>query len=136
MCFAAGRLESLVNFQTMVMSLTSMDIANASLLDEATAAAEGMVMAFTGTNGKKRTFFADNGVSPQTIAVLKTRAKGFGIKLVVGDALKDLSDETLRRISAVSLSNIRMSTVPSRTSPVWQIPSMQLAPCSCALRTS
>ena len=63
----------------MVMSLTSMDIANASLLDEATAAAEGMVMAFTGSNGKKRTFFADNGVAPQTIAVLKTRAKGFGI---------------------------------------------------------
>ncbi|KAH9858008.1 glycine dehydrogenase [Lenzites betulinus] len=91
-----GRLESLVNFQTMVMSLTSMDIANASLLDEATAAAEGMVMAFTGTNGKKRTFFADSGVSPQSIAVLRTRAKGFGINLVVGDALTALEDETLR----------------------------------------
>ncbi|KAI0830496.1 glycine dehydrogenase [Trametes gibbosa] len=91
-----GRLESLVNFQTMVMSLTSMDIANASLLDEATAAAEGMVMAFTGTNGKRRTFFADSGVAPQTVAVLKTRAKGFGINLVVGDALTALEDETLR----------------------------------------
>lgn len=90
---APGRLESLVNFQTMVMSLTSMDIANASLLDEATAAAEGMVMAFTGSNGKKRTFFADSGVAPQTIAVLRTRAKGFGINLVVGDALKDLDDK-------------------------------------------
>ncbi|TBU34729.1 glycine dehydrogenase [Dichomitus squalens] len=94
---AQGRLESLVNFQTMVMSLTSMDIANASLLDEATAAAEGMVMAFTGSNGKKRTFFADNGVAPQTVAVLRTRAKGFGIKLVVGDALEDLNDEALRK---------------------------------------
>ncbi|KAI0639594.1 glycine dehydrogenase [Trametes polyzona] len=93
---AQGRLESLVNFQTMVMSLTSMDIANASLLDEATAAAEGMVMAFTGSNGKKRTFFADSGVAPQTIAVLRTRAKGFGIKLVVGDALTALEDEALR----------------------------------------
>ncbi|KAH9944226.1 glycine dehydrogenase [Epithele typhae] len=90
---AQGRLESLVNFQTMVMSLTSMDIANASLLDEATAAAEGMVMAFTGSHGKKRTFFADRGVSPQTIAVLRTRAKGFGINLVVGDALQDLGDK-------------------------------------------
>ncbi|KAI0778368.1 glycine dehydrogenase [Trametes elegans] len=88
-----GRLESLVNFQTMVMSLTSMDIANASLLDEATAAAEGMVMAFTGTHGKKRTFFADRGVAPQTIAVLRTRASGFGINLVVGDALADLNSE-------------------------------------------
>ncbi|KAI0361421.1 glycine dehydrogenase [Trametes cingulata] len=93
---AQGRLESLVNFQTMVMSLTSMDIANASLLDEATAAAEGMVMAFTGSNGKKRTFFVDGGVAPQTVAVLRTRAKGFGIKLVVGDALADLDDEALR----------------------------------------
>ncbi|KAI0652035.1 glycine dehydrogenase [Trametes meyenii] len=93
---AQGRLESLVNFQTMVMSLTSMDIANASLLDEATAAAEGMVMSFTGTSGKKRTFLADSGVAPQTIAVLKTRAKGFGINLVVGDALVDLKDEALR----------------------------------------
>lgn len=93
----AGRLESLVNFQTMVMSLTAMDIANASLLDEATAAAEGMVMSFTGSNGKKRTFFADGGVAPQTIAVLKTRAKGFGINLVVGDASNALSDEALRK---------------------------------------
>ncbi|RDX51060.1 glycine dehydrogenase [Lentinus brumalis] len=93
---AQGRLESLVNFQTMVMSLTSMDIANASLLDEATAAAEGMVMAFTGTHGKKHTFFVDSGVAPQTVAVLRTRAKGFGIKLVIGDALKDLSDNALR----------------------------------------
>ncbi len=80
----------------MVMSLTSMDIANASLLDEATAAAEGMVMAFTGTHGKKHTFFVDSGVAPQTVAVLRTRAKGFGIKLVIGDALKDLSDNALR----------------------------------------
>ena len=80
----------------MVMSMTSMDIANASLLDEATAAAEGMVMAFTGTNGKKRTFFVDSGVAPQTIAVLRTRAKGFGINLVVGDALGDLDASATR----------------------------------------
>ena len=74
-----------------------MDIANASLLDEATAAAEGMVMAFSGSNGKKRTFFADSGVAPQTIAVLRTRAKGFGINLVVGNALKDLDNEASRK---------------------------------------
>ncbi|TFK56654.1 glycine dehydrogenase [Heliocybe sulcata] len=88
---AQGRLESLVNFQTMVMSLTSMDIANASLLDEATAAAEGMVMAYAQSAQKKRTFFVDKGVSPQTLSVLRTRAKGFGIELVIGDAA-DVSD--------------------------------------------
>lgn len=85
----------MVNYQTMIMSLTSMDIANASLLDEATAAAEGMVMAFVGTNQKKRTFLVDTGVLPQTIAVLQTRAKGFGIHLVVGDVFASLQDKTL-----------------------------------------
>ncbi|KAH9004072.1 glycine dehydrogenase [Lactarius hatsudake] len=93
---AQGRLESLVNFQTMIMSLTSMDIANSSLLDEATAAAEAMVMALVASNYKKKTFFVDNGVLPQTLAVLRTRAKGFGIQLVVGDANTALNDETLR----------------------------------------
>ncbi|EIW87034.1 glycine dehydrogenase [Coniophora puteana RWD-64-598 SS2] len=92
---AQGRLESLVNFQTMVMSLTSMDIANASMLDEATAAAEGMVMAFVASNQKKKTFFINNGVLPQTISVLQTRAKGFGIKLVVGDAASAFQDSSL-----------------------------------------
>ncbi|KAH9486508.1 Putative glycine dehydrogenase (decarboxylating), mitochondrial [Psilocybe cubensis] len=89
---AQGRLESLVNFQTMVMSLTAMDIANASLLDEATAAAEGMVMAFVSAP-KKRTFVVDQGVTSQTIAVLRTRAKGFGINVIVGDA-SSLLEET------------------------------------------
>ncbi|KAH9044539.1 glycine dehydrogenase [Lactarius pseudohatsudake] len=93
---AQGRLESLVNFQSMIMSLTSMDIANSSLLDEATAAAEAMVMALVASNYKKKTFFVDNGVLPQTLAVLRTRAKGFGIQLVVGDASTALNDEKLR----------------------------------------
>lgn len=86
----------MVNFQTMIMSLTAMDIANSSLLDEATAAAEAMVMALVAANHKRKTFFVDNGVLPQTLAVLRTRAKGFGIRLVVGDAGTALSDETLR----------------------------------------
>ncbi|KAF7979433.1 hypothetical protein HWV62_42574 [Athelia sp. TMB] len=110
---AQGRLESLVNYQTMVMSLTFMDIANASLLDEATAAAEGMVMAYvnsgqkkktflvdTGvfpqTLSKKKTFLVDTGVFPQTLSVLRTRAKGFGIQLVVGDVSTAMTDDTLR----------------------------------------
>ncbi|KIO28834.1 hypothetical protein M407DRAFT_242879 [Tulasnella calospora MUT 4182] len=82
---AQGRLESLVNFQSMATSLTGLDISNASLLDEATAAAEAMVMAFAACSSKKRTFLVDTAVSPQTHAVLRTRAKGFGINLVVAD---------------------------------------------------
>ncbi|KAF8665385.1 hypothetical protein AX16_000404 [Volvariella volvacea WC 439] len=92
---AQGRLESLINFQTMVMSLTAMDIANASLLDEATAAAEGMVMSFMSASQKKRTFLVDSGVLPQTLAVLRTRAKGFGIQLVTGDLTQLLQDKAL-----------------------------------------
>ena len=80
----------------MIMSMTAMDIANASLLDEATAAAEGMVLSFVSANQKKRTFFVDHGVLPQTIDVLKTRAKGFGIRLAIGDVFTDLKDESLR----------------------------------------
>ncbi|KAG5650996.1 hypothetical protein H0H81_010296 [Sphagnurus paluster] len=93
---AQGRLESLVNYQTMVTSLTSMDIANASLLDEATAAAEGMVMAFFSTSQKKRSFLVDSAVLPQTLAVLRLRAKGFGINLVVRNAVAALEDQDLR----------------------------------------
>ena len=79
----------------MVTSLTSMDIANASLLDEATAAAEGMVMSFVLTP-KKKTFVIDSGVTPQTVSVLLTRAKGFGINVVVGNAVLLLEDPSIR----------------------------------------
>jgi glycine cleavage system P protein (glycine dehydrogenase) len=80
----------------MVMSLTSMHIANASLLDEATAAAEGMVMSIIATNCKRRTFFVDSAVAPQTIAVLRTRCKGFGVNLRVGDA-SSLTKEDMQK---------------------------------------
>ena len=79
----------------MVMSLTSMHIANASLLDEGTAAAEGMAMAFAASNMTKKTFLVDSGVLPQTIAVLTTRAKGFGIKLVVGDVFSAVQNDAI-----------------------------------------
>ncbi|MCO5553692.1 hypothetical protein L7F22_007218 [Adiantum nelumboides] len=79
---AQGRLESLINYQTMVKSLTGLDIANASLLDEGTAAAEAMVLAFNHGRAKKSTLLVDRGVLPQTVAVLRQRAKGFGIKVV------------------------------------------------------
>jgi glycine dehydrogenase len=83
---AQGRLEALLNFQTMVMDLTGMDVANASLLDEATAAAEAMNM-FHGSKKKEQgnKFFVSNGVYPQTLDVLVTRAEPIGIELVMGD---------------------------------------------------
>lgn len=85
-----GRLESLLNFQTMVSDLTGMEIANASLLDEATAAAEAMFMLFNSRSRDlvKRNadkFFISEDVFPQTIDVLKTRANGIGIKLMIGN---------------------------------------------------
>ncbi|CAN5454461.1 aminomethyl-transferring glycine dehydrogenase [soil metagenome] len=80
-----GRLEALLNFQTMVIDLTGMAIANASMLDEATAAAEAMAMLHrTKTVGSER-FLVDADCHPQTIAVLQTRAEPLGIELVIGD---------------------------------------------------
>lgn len=84
-----GRLEALLNFQTMVISLTGMEIANASLLDEPTAAAEAMIMMFNSRtreavkSGVKR-FFADTDIFPQTLDLLKTRSAPLGIELVTG----------------------------------------------------
>jgi glycine dehydrogenase len=85
-----GRLEALFNFQTMICDLTGLDVANASLLDEATAAAEAMALAERATNGKTRSFFVDSEVHPQTLAVLRTRAEPLGWKLIVGDPTTDL----------------------------------------------
>jgi len=79
-----GRLEALLNYQTMVADLTGLDIANASLLDEATAAAEAMAMARRVTRGKADRFFVHHDTHPQTLAVLATRAEPVGIELVVG----------------------------------------------------
>ena len=81
---AQGRLEALLNFQQMVIDLTGMEMANASLLDEATAAAEAMAMARRVSKSKSTQFFVDSRVLPQTFDVLKTRAKYFGFELVVG----------------------------------------------------
>ena len=82
-----GRLEAMLNFQTMVCDLAGMQIANASMLDEATAAAEGMHLCFAvSQNPKAKTFFVAADCHPQTIEVVKTRAKPLGIRVVVGDA--------------------------------------------------
>ena len=81
---AQGRLEALLNFQQMVIDLTGLELANASLLDEATAAAEAMAMARRVSNAKSNRFFVDAGVLPQTLDVLRTRAGFFGFEIVVG----------------------------------------------------
>jgi glycine dehydrogenase len=82
---AQGRLEALLNFQTMVVELTGLPLANASLLDEATAAAEAMTMCRLAHQGSSNRFLVDSGCFPQTIAVLRTRAKAAGVELVVAD---------------------------------------------------
>jgi glycine dehydrogenase len=85
-----GRLEAILNFQTMVCDLTGLEIANASLLDEATAAAEAMTLAHRSGKSKSDTFFVDADTHPQTIAVLRTRSEPIGIELVIGNPDTDL----------------------------------------------
>jgi len=85
-----GRLEALLNFQTLVADLTALDLANASLLDEATAAAEAMSMAHRISDSEKDVFFVDKDCLPQTIAVVRTRAEPLGWQIKVGDPFKDL----------------------------------------------
>ncbi|MEZ5322633.1 MAG: aminomethyl-transferring glycine dehydrogenase [Microthrixaceae bacterium] len=80
-----GRLEALINFQTMIAELCGLDLANASMLDEATAAAEAMTMARRVTKSGADHFFVDAGCHPQTIGVVTTRAEPLGIPLVIGD---------------------------------------------------
>lgn len=81
---AQGRLEALLNFQTMVADLTGLPLANASLLDEGTAAAEAMAMCFAIGKASRHGFFASQGCHPQTLAVLRTRAESLGITLDIG----------------------------------------------------
>ena len=85
-----GRLEALLNFQTMIVDLTGLEIANASLLDEATAAAEAMAMAKRVARSKATAFFVDRDCHPQTIAVVRTRAEPLGWQVIVADPMTDL----------------------------------------------
>ena len=86
-----GRMEALINFQTMICDLTGMPIANASLLDESTAAAEAMTLARRTSTAASPVFLVDSGCHPQTIEVLHTRAKPLGIEILVGD-VADLAE--------------------------------------------
>ncbi len=90
-----GRLEALLNFQQMVIDLTGLEIANASLLDEGTAAAEAMAMAKRVVKTSANCFFVDRDTHPQTIGVIETRARAFGYDVVIGDPAKDLKPETV-----------------------------------------
>jgi glycine dehydrogenase len=95
---AQGRLEALLNYQTMIADLTGLPVANASLLDEATAAAEAMAMAERVAKSKARGFFVDHGCHPQTIAVIRTRALPLGIEVIVGDPAKMVPEQVFGAI--------------------------------------
>ncbi|HHW62782.1 MAG TPA: aminomethyl-transferring glycine dehydrogenase, partial [Rhodocyclaceae bacterium] len=86
-----GRLEALLNFQTMVTDLTGLEIANASLLDEATAAAEAMAFCQRLAKNKAKAFFVSRDCHPQTIEVVRTRAEPLGFEVIVGDAATELA---------------------------------------------
>ena len=90
---AQGRLEALINYQTMICDLTGMEIANASLLDEPTAAAEAMMLAKRLSKSKANLFIVDEQCLPQTINVLETRAKPLGIEIKIGDPQKMQDEE-------------------------------------------
>jgi len=87
-----GRLEALLNYQTMVADLAGLDIANASLLDEGTAAAEAMTLARRSSRAKSQVFFASQHCHPQTLEVVRTRAEALDIELIVGDEAQGLPE--------------------------------------------
>ncbi|MGR9073335.1 MAG: aminomethyl-transferring glycine dehydrogenase [Gammaproteobacteria bacterium] len=90
-----GRLEALMNFQQMIVDLTGMALANASLLDEATAAAEAMAMSKRLVKGDSMTFFVDRDCHPQTVAVVKTRARSLGFDILVGNPWTELKPDSV-----------------------------------------
>ena len=96
-----GRLEALLNYQTLVADLTGLPLANASLLDEGTAAAEAMTMARRATKSDSAVFFVDADCHPQTIAVVQARAVAIGIEVVVGDPQADLPGSLFGALLAV-----------------------------------
>jgi glycine dehydrogenase len=117
---AQGRLEALINFQTMVIDLTAMEIANASLLDEGTAAAEAMAMLAGLRKGPKKSaskIFVERSMYEQTVEVLKTRANPIGIEVLIGDYKQlDLSDPDLLLYSSNTQTNTVKYTISAISS--------------------
>ena len=105
---AQGRLEALMNYQTMIADLTAMDISNASLLDEPTAAAEAMMLAHRVSKSKSNNFFIQEDTFDQTISIIKSRAKPLGIEIQVGINLM-----TIKTILA-AICNIHLQMVQSK----------------------
>ncbi len=124
---AQGRLEALLTFQTLVEDLTAMPVANASLLDEPTAAAEAMTMLRRVQGGSKSVFLVSSGCFPQTIDVLMCRAEPLGIELVVADPDRMVFDERVfgvllqtpdeRGALRICATSSRARTPPARSSP-------------------
>jgi glycine dehydrogenase len=92
---AQGRLEALLNFQTMITDLTALDISNASLLDEGTAAAEAMALCRASVGAERTTFLVADNCHPQTIEIVQTRARPLGVKIVIGDYSSFKFDDTV-----------------------------------------
>lgn len=95
-----GRLESLLNYQTMITSLTGLDMANASLLDEGTAAGEAMSLSFHNLRGKRNQYVVDTNCHPQTIDVIKSRAENIGVELILLDLSSDSGVEQLKQLGS------------------------------------
>lgn len=96
---AQGRLESLLNYQTMICDMTGMEVANASLLDEGTAAAEALGLAYR--HNKRKILFVSDKVHPQTISVIATRANSLGLTLQVGDVFN--VDTSSKQVAGILL---------------------------------
>ena len=92
---AQGRLEMLLNFQQMIIDFTGMDIANASLLDEGTAAAEAMGLSYRISKTENKKVFVSKNCHPQTIDVIKTRAEPLGLEIIIGDENKDIKEDII-----------------------------------------
>ncbi len=115
-----GRLEALLNFQTLVADLTGLPLANASLLDEGTAAAEAMTMAHRAAPGGSDVFFVDADCHPQTIAVVAGRAEPVGIEVVVGDPERDLPADLFGALLAAPGSSGRVADLSPVTGAVHE----------------
>lgn len=96
-----GRLESMMNYQTMIADLTGLSISNASLLDEGTAAGEAMVMLMANDKKKRKTFLVDKNIYPNTLSVLRTRASGFGIKIELDNITPELITKSAKHVFGI-----------------------------------